>query len=191
MPRLGLATTTRGALSITSYGADATIEVDPATTSEAGVMTATMAQQLAQLYTPPHVRVTNSANVSIVTATLTALTFDTEAYDVTACHSLVTNTGRLTVIRDGVHDVGCNITWASSSVTERGALIYKNGAVVASQLNQAGSSGDARTNLSLQITAVIGDYFECFVIHRVGVNINVLAVTDESPAFWYTWLCPT
>ncbi len=137
---------------------------------------------------PPTVRVNNSANIATVTGVLKLLTFDTEDYDLSAMHDPATNPGRLTVVRAGRHQFGCNIEWAASNVTERNVFIYKNGAKVAGPVGQAGSTGAAAQQAVWEGDCAVNDYFEVWVQQFTTVGINVNFVAGLSPAFWGHWM---
>jgi hypothetical protein len=138
----------------------------------------------------PQARVFNSANISIPTGTVTALTFNSERYDNGGLHSTSANTGRLTAPITGLYVIGGNVRFAANATGIRNALIRLNGTTfIATDTRQATGGGNA-TDLPLetqyQLTA--GDFLELVVFQDSGGALNVTAGANFSPEFWMTRL---
>jgi len=131
-------------------------------------------------------RVYNSANIAITTATLTALTFNSERYDTDAFHSTVSNTSRLTIPFDGYYRVTGTIAWAANATGSRQARIVLNNTTILALVLYPVSHA---TEVSImQVTAdyffTAGDYAELVVFQNSGGNLNVTAAGNYSPEFW-------
>lgn len=138
----------------------------------------------------PHARVYNSANLSITTATLTALTFNSERYDTGACHSTVSNTGRLTVPAGGggVYDIKANIRFAANATGTRKALLRLNGATyIAGNEGPGNASIDNDVTVATDYLLAAADYVEVIVWQNSGGALNVLATGNLSPEFMWEW----
>lgn len=136
-------------------------------------------------------RVTNSGTISLLTATWTLMTFDTESYDTDAYHSTVSNTGRLTAPTTGKYLVTGSVGFNSEA---SGLDCLK---LVAVRLNAAGSSlggtlvggqyvgSPANTsvyNVSISIVLALTatDYVELFAYQSSGETINALLSSAPS-----------
>lgn len=131
-------------------------------------------------------RLTHSVFKSIVTATPTALDFDTKIFDT----DIMYDTNRVTRINintAGRYLVGGEVRWDSNSAGYRLAYIRKNGSVVivADQI-QAVTEASTVTiqNLSTLYNFVRGDYIELVVQHNMGAGLRVTPVTEHNPIFW-------
>jgi hypothetical protein len=130
-------------------------------------------------------RVYNSANISIATATPTALTFDTETYDGDGFHSLVTNTGRLTIPFDGYYLVGVQARFASNATGYRQVFPRLNGTTAfGGMVVNAVGTNVTDIFFCAPVHLVAGDYLEFLATQTSGGNLNVGAVADFSPVFW-------
>jgi hypothetical protein len=139
----------------------------------------------------PHCRVFNSAAISIPNATGTALTFDSESYDVGAMHSTSTNTGRITVPTGGagVYLVGGQVSWAGNATGVRQVQVRIN-AGTALGINEQVSASAASANwqsIMVPYAAVAGDFFDLTVTQNSGGALNSALVSPLSPAFWCQW----
>jgi len=130
--------------------------------------------------TQPRALVTHSTTQSISNATLTALAFDTETYDVGGCHDTVTNNSRLTVPTggDGLYLVVCQIEYANNATGIRMARIRKNGSANLGTVFVPAVNGDVT---SFQCTAVVvlaaADYVEAIAYQTSTISLNVDAVS--------------
>lgn len=141
----------------------------------------------------PHCRVYNSAAILIPNNTLTALTFDSERFDVGAMHSTVSNTGRLTVPAggDGIIRVAASIEFAATAGGGYRQLVLRvNGTTtIDSDAKDASSLSGVQLNVDALWAFVAGDYVEACVLHTFGSAINVSAAASYSPEFSAMWEC--
>lgn len=134
---------------------------------------------------------TNSANLTIATATTTALTFNTEVIDTDTMHSTVSNTDRLTCTTAGKYLVIANPNWVETQVTPSGArrfFIRRNGAT------DIADSGDRRPDPDVtgidgpqhSLFAIwdmaAGDYFSLHAYQASGGNLDV-GGTSRAPGW--------
>jgi hypothetical protein len=118
------------------------------------------------------VRCTKSADQSIAAVTWTALTFDTETFDVGGYHSTSSNTSRITVPsgKAGYYLVNARWNWDNASTAGyRFGRIMKNG----SQYNYMAEDPTAnlyRVTLPIHdiIYLAVGDYIEIEVLQNSG-----------------------
>lgn len=139
---------------------------------------------LASLLMPSRARVYSSVAIATVSAVMKIIPFDSEEYDIGGLHSNVTNNSRITADATGVWQVGGQIEWTASNVTERRIVIFKNGVMIAEQANQAGSTGYAAQQVYWEGSANATDYFELGALQVTGVGINVTQVAGFSPYMW-------
>src|SRR5262245_50759376 len=140
----------------------------------------------------PTVRVFHNANQAIVTATVTALAFNSERYDQAANtndtqHDTVTNNSRLTCKYAGVYTIGASVAWeVVAAGTYRQTALRVNGTtVIGYQTSLAStSSGQVKQSLSVDYSLAVNDYVEVVVDHDRGSNLNVLTAGNYSPEFW-------
>jgi hypothetical protein len=118
----------------------------------------------------PTAYVYNDASQAIATATVTALTFDSEYEDPDGMHSTTTNTDRITVAVTGLYDIAGNITWAANATGIRMAWISPNGdtsnRVSLWRLNADGGLNSFPLSGKIRLTA--GDYIQIYVYQDSG-----------------------
>lgn len=133
-------------------------------------------------------RVYNSANISILNATNTILTFDSERYDTDAIHSTASNTGRLTIPSGGTGKyliVGM-AEFASNATGYRNLFIRLNGATIIANhiwLPPTGASETAPSMITTIYSLVATDYVELMAYQSSGGALNILATSQFSPEF--------
>lgn len=139
----------------------------------------------------PNCRVYNSANIAITTATLTALTFDSERYDKGAgSHSTSVNTGRLTVPTScgGVYMIFGHVSFASNNTGSRIIAIRLNGATyIARVYAPATQSADTEMSISTCYNLAAADYVELVVYQNSGGNLNAQVVANYACEFGWVW----
>lgn len=100
-------------------------------------------------------RVYNSGTISVTTAVVEFLTFDTQRFDTDSYHSTGTNPNRITVPSDGKYSVGCSINASATFGLETASLgvgIYHN----------RGATQSVIANQSLRVTSdIIGNRASC------------------------------
>lgn len=145
------------------------------------------------LTSAPAVRVYNSANISISNNTVTALTFDTERYDVgSGMHSTSVNTGRLTVPTGcgGKYHIGASLVFAANATGRRYAAIRLNGTTLIAIQIEPTNSGTYATGIqvSCDYALAAADYVEVEVYQDSGGALNVTFAGNYSPEFWAHWV---
>lgn len=122
--------------------------------------------------TQPRARVYRSTAQTISDTTLTALTFDTEDFDVGAMHDTGSNTSRLTVPTggDGLYLIIAGISWAANATGFRELIVKKNGTTfVGGSLSQnVGAGASTAQQAVAAITLAATDYVEAFVQQTSG-----------------------
>lgn len=145
-------------------------------------------------FNPPSCRVTNSGAISLTNNTVTALTFDTETWDVGGMHSTSSNTSRITIPTGGAGlylFAGC-VQFASNATGFRELKITLNGggstAISATRVNAINGS-TTRMECTALYKAQAGDYFELTAYQNSGGALNLdSSATAPSPIFSATWL---
>jgi hypothetical protein len=132
----------------------------------------------------PRARAYNSAAQSVNNATLTALTLDSEDYDVGAMHDNVTNNSRMTIPTggNGLYLLVAKTTFASNGTgAARELRLTKNGAAIGTSVLHAPT---AAANEQISVTGievlVATDYIEAYVYQDSGGALNVGAATRVS-----------
>lgn len=137
---------------------------------------------------PARVRVHRGTVQSIPNNVATEVLFDAETIDTHAAHSLVANTGRLTIPPGWGGDwmVGASVKWAVSTAgTFRFAEILVNGAVKVVDSDQdPGASGYASNNFSSLWFPVAGDYLTLRVKQDTGGNLDINPDGYSGIIFW-------
>ena len=121
------------------------------------------------------VRVTNSAAITIATATWTNLSFDTETWDTAGMHDAV-NPDRLTCITAGYYIIIGQVEWA----VVVGGLRYVNinhSVTTNIAMVSPGSTADGVTTPRQIVTTLFymtpGEYVELMVLQESGGNLNI------------------
>jgi hypothetical protein len=128
----------------------------------------------------PRARVTHSTTQTLTNNTTTTLAFDTETFDVGACHDTVTNNSRITV---PAGEGGLWLVHARFQITDIVSAnlfevqIAKNGAAIIDQSISRITAGGGDTLLYVDIwtlhAASAADYFEVKVFHANGSSRTV------------------
>jgi len=126
-------------------------------------------------------RVYKSGTQSISNASETTILFDLEQFDTDSYHSTSSNTGRLTVSKDGLYIVGYVLELAANATGVRYSRLFKNGATNLGI--DAWPSATTTINCYLSLTAlddgVATDYYTCTIWQNSGGALNIV-----SAAFW-------
>lgn len=141
----------------------------------------------------PRARVYNDAAISIVTSgTPQALTFNAERYDTGGTHSLVTNTGRLTVPtgEGGVYCISGHVAFASHATGRRHLSIFVgNGTTEIASVQVAAVNGaSTRLSVTTDYALAAGDFVTLWVTQDSGAALNVTASGNYSPEFSFMWM---
>jgi hypothetical protein len=149
------------------------------------------ASELNAVTDPPRCRVYNSANISITSGTATALTFDTETYDVGAMHSTSVNTGRITCPTDGAgwYTIGGCVRFAANTTGYREVKIQFNGTtdLAIQRVPNSGATDDSRLSITTDFLMTPGDYVELVVAQNSGGALNVIGGLAYTPMFYAKW----
>jgi len=150
-------------------------------------------KQLNKLLTRDYVnhlgaRVYRSSAQSITSGSNNTVTFNSERYDRGGFHSLISNTGRLTVPTgaNGLYLIGASIAWASNVNGNRQLAIGLNGtSTLICALRFSATALDTRAQtVNCVYDLVAGDYVICLVYQNTGGNLNVNSSNNYSPEFW-------
>jgi hypothetical protein len=142
----------------------------------------------------PMCRAYNSALQTIGTGSATAITFDSERFDLGAMHDTGSNTSRLTVPSGGggKYLVGGNVAWQANSDSSRRIVQMRlNGSTpIGEENNAAINSASYATvqSLSTIYALAAADYVEVVVRQDAGGNLNVTASGNVSPEGYAIWL---
>jgi hypothetical protein len=131
-------------------------------------------------------RVYNTASISLANGAGTALTFDTERFDVGGFHSTSVNTGRLTIPVAGTYLVGANVQYAANATGVRQGYIRLNGTtVLVANLVPAVTGGVVTEQVLVTMyNFAANDYVELVAFQNSGGALNLVAVGNYSPEFW-------
>lgn len=131
-------------------------------------------------------RAYNDADIAVNNTTTTALTLNTEAFDVGGLHSVSVNTGRFTIVVPGHYLVGACAQFAANATGYRSlSMRVGGGTVIASVLNTAPS---ASIQTRLAVASIYhfaeSEYVEATVYQTSGGALNVEYIAGYSPVVW-------
>ncbi len=130
-------------------------------------------------------RAYNNATQSITTATLTALSLNSERYDTYAIHDTVTNNTRLTIPTTGKYNLGGLAVFASNSTGYREIRIRLNGSTVIASNSYVAVNGDwTRLNVDTHYQFTAGDYIELMVYQTSGGNLSTVQTENTGAEFY-------
>lgn len=137
-------------------------------------------------------RVYNSANISVPNNTWTALTFNTERYDLydnaaSTFHSTGVNTGRFTVPAGlgGYYLVGGHVEFAANTTNRRGIrIVHSVGSAVIAADEQEATANDMGLSVSTLWLLSAAEYVTLEVLQNSGGAINCQSSASYSPEFW-------
>lgn len=127
------------------------------------------------------VRLTHSANQAIVTATSTAVLFNTEIFD-DGLHSTSSNTDRIVPLETGRYVFGARVQWEGSAAgTLRQITLarYNAAGAVQDHFDSAGIVPNAIAGIQRMIVGgmteitTVGDYVRLLAFHDAGTNKNL------------------
>lgn len=146
------------------------------TTGSVAGLTGAASLTTMSLSAQPHAGAFNSAAQSVNDSTQTALTLDSEQYDVGALHSTVSNTSRMTIGagQDGYYHIVGKSEFAASAVGQRILSIYLNGTAISRTRYPLNSATVVSTfEVSTMVPLVATDYIELFAYQDSGGALNV------------------
>lgn len=183
MRRWAVPSATLGGFTTTGFGTQQRLGVAPATASVAGAMTPADFAKLAGLYqAAPSCRVAHSANQSIANNTVTALAFNSEAFDTHGFHDPATNNSRLTVPTGlgGKYAIFAGVDWDAAGAGYRVLTLRLFGATALATQRWYAPAGVAFHQQSVASMYPLGDtdYIEATVMHDTGGALNAFSASD-------------
>jgi hypothetical protein len=131
----------------------------------------------------PRCSLENSAAQSVNNDTETALTFDTEEFDVGALHDTGSNTSRITIPagQGGLYLVIGAASFAADGDGLRQLFFAVNGAEVGfrHQDDTPSATNASRLVNTMLLNLAAADYVELFVRHTAGAALNIGAATEN------------
>lgn len=149
---------------------------------------------VAFLENPPHCVMYQVAAQSLVTATLTAIIFDTNEVDSYNGHSLITNPTRYTGQVPGYYECSGVVGYAASNTSFRLAGWFKNGTAVAAAtaVIQCVTIGGVGTNVTAPTREIFlngtTDYVELFAEHNIGAGLNTATSAGQQSMATIRWV---
>jgi len=121
----------------------------------------------------------NSASQSIANNTYTAITLDTEVYDVGGYHSNVTNNTRFTIPsgKAGYYQIAFGGYYPLNATGARNIVLYKNGSSFMAATIPGNSSVYSTLNISVFSYLDVGDYLEFYTVQSSGGSISIDVTT--------------
>jgi hypothetical protein len=137
----------------------------------------------------PAVRVYHNTSPTVLTATHTALPFNSERFDTaggaaSTQHDNVTNNSRLTCRYAGKYQIGAGVEFGTSTAgLFRIVQLRLNGATMIAREVVAPSQNTNLTPVTIYDLAV-NDYVEVVVYQDSGSTMTLVSATDYAPLFW-------
>lgn len=132
------------------------------------------------------VSLTKSAAQSLSNATLTQITWDTEAWDTHGFHDNSTNNQRITIPsgKAGYYQVNAYVGFAANSTGVRSGALRLNGTTDLIGADLQGQANGAFTTMILSkiVSASVGDYYSIYMYQNSGGSLNCIA--DISYSFF-------
>lgn len=128
-------------------------------------------------------RVYNNANITISTASDTALTFNSERYDADTIHDTGSNTSRLTCKTAGKYIIVGHVEFASNATGARQVFIRLNGTTDIGRQAYLSPGSATRFCITTIYDLALNDYIELVVWQNSGGNLDVVAAGNRSPEF--------
>lgn len=124
---------------------------------------------------PPRCKVWNSTGISLTTATMTLLTWDSESWDTDSMHSTTTNTSRLVATTAGLYTVTVAVDLPGTTAGTRALNVRKNaagGSGAGTQVSYiftapANNTGSGQTQ-TFDVQMAANDYLEVFAYQSSG-----------------------
>ncbi|HET7128938.1 MAG TPA: hypothetical protein VFJ93_07680 [Gaiellaceae bacterium] len=137
-------------------------------------------------------RVYNNANISVANNAWTALTFNSERWDLfdgaaSTFHSTSSNTGRITIPSglDGYYLIGGNVEFASNATNRRGIrIVHSVGATVIGTFISNASGTDHSLSVTSLWPLAAAEYVTLEVFQNSGGALNAQSTAAYSPELW-------
>lgn len=123
----------------------------------------------------PRAKVFHSTTQSLTSATLTALSFNSEDHDIGALHDTAVNNSRLTIPAGfgGVYLIIGKVAFAANATGVRVARLHKNGALIDTQSTHAATAATTQVVLVSSILVLVAtDYIELIGYQDSGAPLN-------------------
>jgi len=132
-------------------------------------------------------RLGNSNPQDIVTATSTAITFNTEIWDTDTMHDVGSNTERVTIKTAGIYILTANVEWESGKTGYRQVQFVHHRGETSLQIAQIRDDASTAVAQKQCITTIydleVDDYITLTVRQTQGINREIENVTGRSPIF--------
>lgn len=137
-------------------------------------------------------RVYNSVALSILTGTLTSITFNSENYDNGNLHSTSVNTGRLTAPVAGLYEIGGSVQWQTNATNQRQLRITSSvgGTLVVENMMALTDGNQPLMVINTQFRLIANEFVTLDVYQNSGSTLNIEAAGFYSPAFWMARIRP-
>jgi len=131
------------------------------------------------------VRVIRTTNQSINNNSVTAISFDTETYDLGSGLWVVGSPTRITIVVPGVYNFSGVLRFDANSTGERAILVRVNGATLVASGGEGNPSAtnDSRCDVAGDINLAAADYLELCAYQNSGGALN--AQSQASYANWF------
>jgi len=154
------------------------------------------ASKLSFLVNKPAAQLYSAAAQSIPNSAFTALTFDSERFDVFPTggakgHSTSVNPSRYTVVTPGVYRIGGRYTYAANATGFRAAVIAVNGIQLPDTLAFGGTPTASLTqHVATQglVPLNLGDYVEILVEQTSGAPLNTDTANSAYSSMSVEWV---
>jgi hypothetical protein len=132
-------------------------------------------------------RVYKATPQTLITGTLTPITFDLEHYDSDNIHDNVTDNTRLTCKTAGTYLIGGCIAFAANATGARIVMVSFNGTgvyLVDGRMSASPAGVESGVNVNCVYPLAINNYVELIAYQSSGGNLNVQSHQYYSPEFW-------
>jgi hypothetical protein len=142
----------------------------------------------------PRCRVWQSTNLSMPSATVTLVTWDSESYDNDTMHSTSSNTSRLVATTSGLYEIFINLQFPNATYTQMDLMARKNAAGSSSggtAITRSGAAMNFQTSrvpqLSFKMFLAAGEYVEYWAT-QTGAGAGTLIGGEFSCYAEMTWV---
>lgn len=157
-----------------------------------GLMAATDKSIVDRLFSPPRVKLRNSADISIPAGTaLTTLTWDIEDYDTNGMHDAA-SPSRITIIRTGLYGITTAGYWGNGSGGTLLQRVFLNNGTLLAQSEHSGAATFSTTLSQTERKLNTGDYVEVQVRNTGTAAVTYYmapAGVHELTNFLVRWIC--
>ncbi len=128
-------------------------------------------------------RSSNTVLQVISTGTWTAITFDTDRWDVGGLHNVSSNTHRFVSVGAGKYLFWANIGWETGSTGFRGMRLIDNSATEHARvmINAGSASQNVVLSLSTMVIIAATEWMSVELFHTQGADLDTLKGSNFSP----------